>query len=261
LPLSIDYVCDDCGMTLNNKQMKSMICLCGGEFRPDGLCYTTRVSKFEPHFCPTLHKWLTSWKHQEQEAKKFRSPRHPEGFVMLQDNKKYLNECKKTVKNREDIIAKTYSEDGIKYPKGKHVHWDDGKKTFVNKVTKEPINRKTYSVKQTPLRISEKLKKVAVVIALLATSLATNATATDLKDVDGLRWIDVTVNGKTYSVPEHKDEFFGEKVVIWLKAIDGDVYSRKYLIGNSDKATLFMGDGSNMNRWLHMTMDKVWVVE
>lgn len=259
MPLKIDYRCFNCGHFTNNRVMESMICKCGGDYRPEGVNYKNQVSKFEPHYCPTLKKYLTSWSHQEKEARKFRSKEHPEGFVLVQDNKKFLKQCKEIVKNKEEIIEKQYAEDGIKYKKGSNTNFDDNKGCFVDRNTKAPVGSKVKA-KSKATRISDKIKHVAAALLILLMT-SPNASATDLKDVEGLRWFDITVDGKTYSVPEHKDNFYGDNVTIWLRAIDGDKYARKYLLGGKEKAILFMGDGTNMNRWLHLTMDKVWVVE
>jgi len=199
---------------------------------------------------------LTSFSQQEREAKKFRSPQHPEGFVMANDNHKFIKNCKNIHKNREDIIEKTYADDGIKYPKGKNVNWSEDKGVFVHRETKEIVGRKVHSVRKGTARISDKIKKALIILALVSTHI-TYAHA-NLKEVEGLRWIPITVNGVTYEVPEHKHEFFGEQVTMWLKAIDGDMYARKYLMAGQEKATLFIGDGEGV-KWLYMTEDKVWV--
>lgn len=259
MPLRLEYFCQDCGVK-KPKARDTMICVCGGSYKPDGAKFQTFVSKFSPGYCPTLKQMVYSFSDQEKKAKKFRSPAHPMGFVMANDNKRFIKECKNMVKNREDVIEKTYAEDGIKYPKGKNVNWSDEQGTFVHRETKEPIGRKTHSIKQTPLRVSQKVKQVAAALILLL-STHTNVVAMPLEDIPGLKWVEITVNGKTYNVPEHKHEFYGERVTIWLRAIDGDKYARKYLLGDKDMVSLFMGDGKNMNRWLYMTQANVWVVE
>lgn len=256
MALRIVYFCKACGER-KPKAHDGMICACGGDYRPDGALFNRAPSRFEPHYCPTLKKYLTSWTHQEREAKNFRSPKHPEGFVMANDNHKLLKEFKNTHKNREDVISKAYADDGIKYPKGKNVNWSDEHKTFIDRESKEIVGRKVHSIKSKSLRVSDKVRKVAAMAGAIML-LTTLAHSENLHDIDGLRWFDIKVDGITYSVPEHKHEFFGDQVIIWMKAIDGDVYSRKYLLGNKAEVVLFIGDGESI-RWLHLTIDKVWV--
>lgn len=266
MALNITYLCQECGYKRPKHYRNpthhpegAMLCPCGGQFKGQGNVISMRGTRFEPHFCHTIKQWVGSWSDQEKKAKAFRSPQHPEGFVLVQDNKRFLKECKDTVKNREDIIHKTYSDDGINYKRGSNVNWSDEKGCFVNSQTKEPVGSKKYSVKKASLRVSEKVVKAVGVILMLLT-ISSTADATALRDVEGLRWIPVTVNGVTYQVPEHKDEFFGEQVIMWLKAIEGDQHARTYILGGREKAVLFMGDGDRII-WLYMTKDKVWVEE
>lgn len=254
MPLNLEYVCQDCGTRKYASEMKSMLCKCGGDFRADGMLFKTHVSRFEPHYCPTLKKYLTSWAHQEREAKKFRSPRHPEGLVLANDNKKLIKKCKEIVKNREEIIKETYAKDGINYPKGENVNYSDQKGCFVHRGTDVPFKKKAGKIKKHALRISDKVKmKVAALIFL------TLMTGTSYAGLEEIKHIEVKVNGESHFVPIHEPEFTEEKAVLWLKALDGDIYSRRVILGNQKEAYLFMGDGTKV-KWLRLTENKEEVI-
>lgn len=223
--------------------------------RADGMLFKTHVSRFEPHYCPTLKKYLTSWAHQEREAKNFRSERHPEGLVLADGNKKFIKKCKDIVKNREEIIKETYAKDGINYPKGANVNYSDQKGCFVHRGTDIPFKKKAGKPKQHALRVSDKIiRKVAAVFFI--TLLSSNVYASGLDDV---KHIDLKVNGEVHSVPIHLPEFTEEKAMIWLKALDGDKYARRVLLGNNKEVYLFIGDGTRV-KWLRMTENKEEVI-
>ena len=59
---------------------------------------------FNAGWCDTLKCYVTSWKDQETKAKNHRSRSHPNGFSMIQDDKKFLNELKQQRKYKEDIL-------------------------------------------------------------------------------------------------------------------------------------------------------------
>lgn len=244
----IKYTCDSCGKVPRNPN--TMLCICGGEFRANvniGVPATT----FEPHFCPTLRQHVTSWKDQEKKAKAFRSADHPEGFVLLQDNKKYIRQLKQTHKNREDIIADTYKKDGIKYPKGKQVNFDEQKGRFIDRTSKEPISNKRYSLPSKPLRVSEKVKVAAVFIGFMF--LASSAFA----KIPGVPYVTLTVKGVNYEVPIHRPDFTEPQAKIVLDMLDGDKNSRKLFLGGQKERIFFIGD--DKPRWLHVTQKDEWV--
>lgn len=254
MPLKIRYQCDKCGNEMP-QDWRSMMCSCGGTFRTEFARYAGYCSQFEPHFCPTLKTWVSSWKDQERKAAAFRSEDHPEGFTLLQANKKYVNHLKNVRKNAEDIKAQQYAKDGIKYPKGKPVKFDEHKQTFVNKHTHEPITTKRYSTPHVPLRTSSKLvKKAALVVGFLLCASCSFA------KIDGVPYITLTVNGSNYEVPIHQPDFTEEKAKIVLDMLDGDKNARKIFLQGKDQRVFFIGDGEKV-RWLYVTKDKEWVKE
>ena len=114
------------------------------EARQAGYGGKQHVSDFEPHFDHAIGQWVTSYSDKEKKGKQFRSDKHPNGFVMLNDNKAQLKSFKSDLKNREEIIAETYAKDGIKYPKGQKVYWDKTRRGFVSQRTREPVHARKY---------------------------------------------------------------------------------------------------------------------
>lgn len=251
--LKIQYLCDSCGQKMSDDH-RSMMCGCGGTFRNNDMRFLNRPSCFEPHYCDVIKQYVTSWKDQERKAAAFRSDGHPEGLRLLQENTRYMKKLKHVYKHREDIKHQQYAKDGIKYPKGKPVKFDDTVGGFVNKFTHEPINTKKHSVPAVPLRISSKLKTAAILVGFLLCSSWAFAR------IEGVPYVPLTVNGVTYDVPIHEPDFTEPKAKIVMDMLDGDKNSRKIFLQGKPKRLLFIGDGDKV-RWLYVTEDKEWVVE
>lgn len=252
-----DYICYECGTEKDSSNMESFVCECGGQMRlrnSIGLIGTT--VGFDPHFCPTLKQHVNSWADQEKKAKAFRSADHPEGFTLLQANKPYMNHLKKVYKNREDVKASQYAKDGIKYPKGKQVYFDEPNGRFVNKFSKEPIDSKRYSVPSKPLRVSEKVKLKAVAMILGFMLIA----STGFCKIDGVHYVEIKVKGVSYEVPIYKPDFTELNAKLILDALDGDKNARKIVLQGKTQRTLFIGDGDHI-RWLHITENDEWVTD
>lgn len=111
--IEFDYSCDSCGDMKTNITMDSFICQCGGQYR----LYDTSLGspqEFEPHYAPELKQMVYSWKDAEKKAKAYRTPDHPNGLVLTNDNKRFLSEMKHIRRNREDYIQQCYAKGGMK---------------------------------------------------------------------------------------------------------------------------------------------------
>jgi hypothetical protein len=249
--LSFDYTCLQCGKTMPLNH-ETMVCECGGFYHADAPGISGSSDGYDAGWDPTLKCYVSSWKDAEKKARAFRSPQHPEGFVLAQDNKKFIKKCKDIVKNREDHIQEAYAKDGISYKKGSDSRWSDEKQCFVKPGSGEIISAKMKPKKITT-RISDKFKAAVIVLMLLSAPVWAN----HLEDI-GVPFVDLTVKGKTYHVPIHKYEFTQEKAQIWLKALDGDKYAIKVLLAGEEEKVLFIGDGESIC-WLHLTESDAWV--
>ncbi len=112
----LNYFCKDCGVRKTNNQMNSMVCSCGGDMRPEGTMFGS-APIFEPHYCPVLRTYLTSYKQQEKLAVAHRSPSHPEGLRLQQWDRKQIREYKNIHKYKEDYKQSQYK--GYKVGQGK----------------------------------------------------------------------------------------------------------------------------------------------
>lgn len=143
-----DYICYLCGEEQTNHSLElysflnntegAFVCKCGGEFKPK----TTQFSSnFEPHYSPEIGDMVYSWKDAEDKGKKFRSPQHPNGFILTQSNRKFLDEMKYIRKHKEEYIQECYSKgemkrdgtrsSGIKYKPGSNTHFDAQNSRFI----------------------------------------------------------------------------------------------------------------------------------
>ena len=114
--IEIDYYCQNCGSKKSNQDMESMLCTCGGYLRPDGELFS-RAAIFEPHYCPVLRTYLTSYKQQERLAVAHRSRSHPEGLRLQQWDRKQINEYRRIRRYKEDYKQSQYP--GYKVGQGK----------------------------------------------------------------------------------------------------------------------------------------------
>lgn len=130
MAFTVDYQCTKCGKTKTNLELNSMVCRCGGDFRPVGECFQ-RSPIFDEGYCPTLRQYVYSYSDQEKKAAAFRSPDHPKGFSILNSNRKAINQAKSDYKNREEIKKEIYAKKGLKYKVGSKVHFDRVLNKFV----------------------------------------------------------------------------------------------------------------------------------
>ena len=259
----INYECWGCGDLQTNYSLEvqqfiyqtagAFICRCGGRYKPvETVGIVGSSDGYQAGYDPTLKQYVSSWKDAEKKAKAFRSPQHPEGFIIAQGNKPFIKRCKDTVKNREEIIKDTYAKDGINYKTGSDCHWSDSKQCFVKRGTDIPISSK-MKAKKVATRVSDKIVKVAVILLLIAAPCYANY----LEEL-GVPFVDLYVNGQKYHVPIHREEFTLERARLWVAALDGDMASRKVLLGGNEEVSIFIGNGE-WSGFLHMTIDKEWV--
>src|SRR3990167_4194487 len=74
----------------------------------------TNLNNFKPYYDKILRCWVSSSRQQEKLMKKHKSYSHPEGLYALQDDKKFLNECKKIRNNKIDYERQVYGENFVK---------------------------------------------------------------------------------------------------------------------------------------------------
>ena len=86
-------------------------------------------------------------------------------------------------------------------------------------------------------------------VSLFILSLSANAHAR----LDGVDFIELDVNGTIYEVPLYNAKVENRFYMI-QKALDGDKSARKFLLGNKDSITEFVGDGER-KLWLTLTRD------
>lgn len=142
--INFTYECERCGDRQSSKTMNSFICDCSGTYKCLDLLQRSG-SNFEPHYSPEIKQYVHSWADAEKKGKAFRSPEHPNGFILTQSNRRFINECKNIKKNREDFIQETYSKGEMKkdasgnwkkvafpkYKPGKKVKLDETTRSFV----------------------------------------------------------------------------------------------------------------------------------
>ena len=259
----INYECWGCGDLQTNYSLEvqqfiydtagAFVCRCGGRYKlVDEVGISGSSDGYAAGYDPTLGCYVSSWRDAEKKAKAYRSPQHPEGFVIANGNKPFIKRCKDTLKNREEIIKETYSQDGINYKKGSDSRWSDSKQCFVKNGTQTPISPKMKGRKVTT-RISEKIKAAVIILMLVASP----ASANRLEDA-GVPFVELQVRGVSYRVPIYKYAFTHEKAETWMRALDGDKYARQVLLGGEKERVLFIGDGETI-RWLHLTESDAWV--
>lgn len=227
----------------------SMLCSCGGAFKPDGQVFSPQTS-FEPYFDETLKTRVSSWNQAERLGKK-------KGLRLTNDRRSWINKCKKTLENREDIIHSVYKKDGFDYPRGKKVHFDEQKRCFVDQVTKQPVT-KSIVPKKKSLRASDGiLRKAASLSVLFLLSVAPLYAA---RPIEGVPYVVLNVNGNEYDVPIHEPDFTKDDAVLIINMLNGDDASRQVFLGGDEKKELFIGDGETI-RWLIVTKDNQYVEE
>lgn len=104
--MNFDYYCQNCGDKTDTQKITSMLCVCGGSYRPDGALFGS-AAVFDAYFDPTLKKYVSSYREQEKEGRKFKTPEHPDGLTLINDNKKFIREMKYVKKHKEDYKAAT----------------------------------------------------------------------------------------------------------------------------------------------------------
>lgn len=109
MALTIDYVCQKCGDQQTNQEMSSMVCTCGGDYRPNDML-VMQQPVFDAHLCPVTGKYLTSYSQQEKAGREYCTPQHPTGLRLVNDNKKFLQDCKNIHRHRIDYMRTQYAK-------------------------------------------------------------------------------------------------------------------------------------------------------
>lgn len=118
--LEFEYICDKCGVIKTNKEMDSMVCECGGDFKST---WGVNQIEFKPYFNESHGVQVNSASEHRAFVKQHGAP--------LGDYPKMMARQKFVRKNREDIIADRYAKIGLKYPRGKKVLLDEKNMRFV----------------------------------------------------------------------------------------------------------------------------------
>ena len=105
--MRIDYWCMSCGVRKANYEIDSMVCTCGGEFRPDGALFG-QAAVFHPYYDRVLRSYVSSYRQQERLAHAHRSNAHPEGLTIINDDHKFRAECRNIARHKEDYKASMY---------------------------------------------------------------------------------------------------------------------------------------------------------
>lgn len=227
--ITFDYLCSNCGDLKNNHELNSMACACGGSFT----LYSgpkMQLSNFQPYFCPTLKQMVYSWKDAEKKAREHRSYAHPEGFTLIQENKKWLNELKYIRKHKEDYKAAT--QPGYK-PGQKH--YDD------QAPDRHRAGRRKYFI------------AASLALLLLSTPLDAAVGA-----FDNIEFATIEVKGEEIRFPignkERKQEVYYLK-----KALRGDMEAREVFMGGAKEKFFFVGVETPL--WLKMTESDVEIIK
>lgn len=176
---------------------------------------------FMPYYDTTLRSWITSWNEAEKKGLEHRSPSHPEGLRMIQNDRAHINELKNIRRHKEDYKQAEYGDFG--YKPGSNKKWSDRDGCFV---------------------------KVALLIMLLIP----NAYA-----LEGVDYVQFKIKGKTYDAPipnKETRQTFREL----REALDGNELSREFLLGGNKEKMIYIGD-VGINRWVRITKDDVEVIE
>lgn len=83
---------------------------------------------FDAYFDPTVGKYLTSYKQQEREGRKYVTPQHPKGLSLVNENKKFMREMAYIRKHKLDYIKMQYQKDTKNEPD--HLRKRVGNRTF-----------------------------------------------------------------------------------------------------------------------------------
>lgn len=112
--MRFDYTCTDCGKVVNNDDMDSFLCECGGTFRLGSRIDISRT--FHPEWDEVTRTYVSSYRQQERLAKK-------EGCVVTpSDMTKRLKHIRK---NKEDFNRGELAKRGIRVKHGEA--WSDEK--------------------------------------------------------------------------------------------------------------------------------------
>jgi hypothetical protein len=102
--MKIEYKCSDCEKVKLNKNMRSMLCACGGSFK---LLKEPHIKPaFEPYYDRVLEAHVSSYSDREKKMNKLSNYSHPKGVVSVRDNKKFMREMAYIQKHREEYKEK-----------------------------------------------------------------------------------------------------------------------------------------------------------
>lgn len=101
--MRLDYRCDQCGEVRWNDQMDSMLCECGGQYRPNAKPMVDGY--FEPYYDRVLRSVVTSEHDKERKMRRFKSAGHPNGLYNVRDDKKFMKEMAYIQRHREEYKA------------------------------------------------------------------------------------------------------------------------------------------------------------
>lgn len=108
----------ECGQSyqLDSMPESAHVCSCGKEcwidFRSE---FEINHSSFDPYYDPVLRSVVTSLADQEKKMKEHKSYSHPQGLVAIQDDKKFLKECRDIRANRLDYMRQQYGDNYVKH--------------------------------------------------------------------------------------------------------------------------------------------------
>lgn len=109
-PFQIDYQCDRCSNLKTNKTLGSFACVCGGTYIHVSTVHSVPVV-FDSYYDPSVGKYLSSYREQERVGRAYRTPQHPEGLSLVNDNKKFLAEMRNIRRHRLDYIKAQHAKD------------------------------------------------------------------------------------------------------------------------------------------------------
>lgn len=224
----VDYYCQNCGDYKTNVEIETMICGCGGDYRPDGALFG-QAAIFDSYFDSRFGKEVTSYRQQEKEGKAWKTAEHPDGLMLINDDKKFMKECRHLKKHKEE-----YRVANMPYYKGGDM-------------------KRGYTVDD-PERVKLSRRKTFVMAVICYYLLVGVSFA-----LDGADYVGLSVKGVKYEIPipnkTIKQEFYLIK-----KALAGDSIAREIILGTNEEKYYFIGD-VGIVRWLVITKTDEYVTE
>lgn len=93
--------------------------------------------------------------------------------------------------------------------------------------------------------------KGCITLIVLTLSALAGLSTSSLAKLEGVPWVQITVNGQTYEIPIYNPDAQSDVYLI-KKALSGDAVARDILLQGKDERWLFIGDG-DVKRWLKLT--------